>query len=163
MDYIQIGTIVNTHGIKGEIRILSDFEQKDYVFKKDIHVYIGKTKKEEIIETYRKHKMFDMITLKGITNINDVLKYKGESIYINRSSLPSNIILNQDYIGMDVYSEHYIGKVDSIMNNHAHDIFVIQNKGKEYLIPKIDHFIKKIDFEHKKIYIEEIEGLIDED
>lgn len=163
MDYIQIGKIVNTHGIKGEIRILSNFDQKEVVFKKGVKVYIGKQKIEKIIVTYRKHKMFDMITLEGISNINDVLKYKGELIYIHRSSLPSNIILNQDYIGMDVYLDHYIGKVTSIINNHAHDIFVVTNDKKEYLIPKIDSFIKRIDWEKKKMDLEEIEGLIDED
>lgn len=163
MDYIEIGKIVNTHGIKGEIRLLSEFEAKEYVFQKGVKIYIGKEKQEEIICTYRKHKMFDMITLEGIYNINDILKYKGEYVFVTRSSFPSDVILNQDYIGLEVYTDHYIGTVISIMNNHAHDILIVKNEEKEYLIPKVDSFIEKIDFENNKIYIKEIEGLIDED
>ena len=52
MNYICIGEIVNTHGIKGELRIVSDIEYKDYIFQKGIHLYIGKNKTEEIISTW---------------------------------------------------------------------------------------------------------------
>ena len=77
MEYIYIGKIVNTHGIKGEVRILSKFKYKSRVLKKYFKVYIGPSKEEQIINSYRPHKQFDMITLEGITNINEVLKYKG--------------------------------------------------------------------------------------
>ena len=50
MKYIYVGKIVNTHGIKGEIRILSDFLKKDLVFKKDFTLYIGPNKEKEIME-----------------------------------------------------------------------------------------------------------------
>ena len=59
MQYLYIGKIVNTHGIKGEIRILSKFKYKDKVLKKHFKIYIGKNKQEETINTYRKHKQFD--------------------------------------------------------------------------------------------------------
>ena len=52
MKYIIIGKIVNTHGIKGELRILSDFKYKDKIFKKGFPLYIGYTKEKEIINTY---------------------------------------------------------------------------------------------------------------
>ena len=60
MKYVYIGKIVNTHGIKGELRILSDFKYKDKVFKSNMLIYIGKDKIEEKIVSYRKHKNFDM-------------------------------------------------------------------------------------------------------
>ena len=69
MKYIIIGKIVNTHGIKGELRILSDFKYKDKIFKKGFPLYIGYTKEKEII------------------NINEVLKYKGEYVFINKEEL----------------------------------------------------------------------------
>ena len=55
MEYLYIGKIVNTHGIRGEIRILSNFKYKDRVFKKDIPIYIGKEKDREVISSYRHH------------------------------------------------------------------------------------------------------------
>lgn len=85
MKYIYIGKVSNTHGIKGEIRILSNFLKKDLVFKKDNVLYFGNNKEKEIINTYRKHKEYDMVTLNGINNINEVLKYKGLNVYIDRA------------------------------------------------------------------------------
>ena len=90
MEYIIIGKIVNTHGIKGEVRLLSNFKYKEKVFVPEFAIYIGKEKNKEVITSYRHHKMFDMITMKGITNINDVLKYKGEKVYINKEDLNLN-------------------------------------------------------------------------
>ena len=79
-EYIYIGKIVNTHGIKGEVRILSNFEYKDKVFLENRRIYIGEEHIEEIVNTYRHHKIFDMITMKGYNNINQVLKYMNKNV-----------------------------------------------------------------------------------
>ena len=83
-EYIYIGKIVNTHGIKGEVRILSDFEKKDRVFVAGMPIYIGRKKEKEIINSYRHHKNFEMITMKGYNDINQILKYKGLYVYIKK-------------------------------------------------------------------------------
>ena len=90
MKYIKIGTIVNTHALKGEVRIISNFEYKNRIFKPNTEVYIGQFKTKEVIETYRPHKQFDMVKFVGIDYINDVLKYKGEVVYIEEDSLKLN-------------------------------------------------------------------------
>lgn len=162
MDYIYIGKIVNTHGIKGEIRLLSDFQYKNLVFKKDFEIYIGNEKIKEVINSYRPHKMFDMITLKGIDNINDVLKYKGLKVYIDKLSL-SGVLFDEDYIGLDVYIDHLIGKVVDIRKGKAYDLLVIEKDNKQYLVPNIDEFVENVDTLNNKITIHNIKGLIDED
>ena len=100
MKYIRIGRIVNTHALKGEVRLISDFEYKDRVFIKDFILYIGQFKIPEVIETHRIHKQYDMIKFVGINYINDVLKYKGEVVYINEEDLKlnDNEILESDYV-----------------------------------------------------------------
>ena len=70
MKYIYIGKIVNTHGIKGEIRLISTFKFKDKVFVPNMNIYIGKEKIKEVITSYRPHKQFDMICMKDYNNIN---------------------------------------------------------------------------------------------
>lgn len=158
MEYIYIGKIVNTHGIKGEIRIISDFKHKNMIFKSDFKLYIGNKKEEIIINTHRFHKIYDMITINGINDINDVLKYKGENIYINKEDLNLEYYL-QDLYNLDVYDkDKLIGKVNDIIKNKSYEILVV---GKT-LIPNIDEFIEKIDIDNKKIYIKNIEGLINE-
>jgi len=108
MDYIYLGKIVNTHGIKGEVRILSNFDKKELVFRKGFNIYIGANYQKEVIDTYRVHKNYDMITMVGINDINDVLKYKGAKVYIKREdlNLDNNDYLLQDLIGLKVIANN---------------------------------------------------------
>lgn len=163
MNYIYIGDIVNTHGIKGEVKILSHFKYKSNVFIKGTPIYIGKNKEKQVINSYRKHKIFDMITLLGFDDINEVLRFKGEPVYIDKNEVKIDGILNEELINMDVYNEDsFIGKVTDILNNGVYDILVIEKENNKNLVPNINEFIKNIDLENKKIQINMIEGLINE-
>lgn len=165
MEYLYVGKIVNTHGIKGEVRILSDFKYKRKVFVKYFRVYIGKDKQEEVINSYRPHKQFDMITLEGFTNINEVLKYKGKAVYIKRSDLllGQNEYLDEDLIGLEVrMGELVVGKVARILKDRYQDKIVVNKGGKEYLVPYVCDIIENINLEDGSITLEEIKGLFDE-
>ena len=162
MNYVYIGDIVNTHGLKGEVRIISSFKQKDLVFVSNMPVYIGSNKDMETINSYRIHKNYDMITFNGIRHIEDVLKYKGKSLYINRSDLNYDGYLNEDLIGLSVYQkDKLIGKVKEILTTNAHEILVIEGK-KRYMVPNIKEFILNVDIDAKRIDIIDMKGLIDE-
>ena len=161
MKLIQIGKIVNTHGIKGELRLLSKFPYKNKVFIKNMKIYINK-ENEETINTYRRHKNFDMITLDGYSNINDVLKYKGKYVYVNKDDikLDNNNYLDEEIIGLEViYEEEIKGIVKDIERYEKTNILVIKSNEKEYLIPYNYNIIEKIDINTKKIYIKNIKGL----
>lgn len=161
MKYIYLGKIVNTHGIKGEIRILSNFDRKDLVFVKGFNLYIGSNYNKEVIDTYRTHKNYDMVTLKGINNINDVLKYKGMKVYINREdlSLKDEYILD-DLIGLQVKSENnYYGEVIDIFDNNGNTILEIKF-AKNYYIPYNSNYIKKVSLDKKELICENIKELI---
>lgn len=163
MTLIKIGKIVNTHGIKGELRLLSKFPYKDKVFINNMTIYIDK-KDEEIINTYRKHKNFDMITLKGYSNINEVLKYKGKNVYVNDSDikLDNNKYLDEELIGLNViYEDNNKGTIVDIERYDKTVLFNIKNNDKEYLIPYNENIIGKIDINNKRIYIKDIKGLFD--
>ena len=162
MNYVFIGILVNSHGIKGEVRLLSDFELKDQVFVPKFKLYLGKAKEAMVVNTYRKHKNFDMVTFEGFNNINDILKYKGDYVYVNRDELNIANYLKDDLIDMEVYTNKLIGKVTSIMKSKAHDILVINNGAKRYLVPLNEVFIASVDIASKKIHINDMEGLINE-
>ena len=155
MKYIFIGRIVNTHALKGEVRIVSDFEFKDRIFKENTLLYIGENKDKEIIETYRKHKQFDMVKFKGTDYINDVLKYKGSKVYIDESilNLKDDEILISELINMDVYNDNkYVGKITEYRSDNGNNMLRVNNK----LIPYNKDFITKIDKENKSIYFHDI-------
>lgn len=154
-----IGKITNTHGIKGEVKILSDIKYKELVFKKNQELIINND--TLIINTYRTHKNYDMITFVGINDINDVLKYKGKNVYANIEK-KEDIMFKEDYIGMNIYTDKKIGEVIDVVNNGAQDLLVIKYNNKKIYIPNVDSFIKKIDNKNKIIYINLIEGLLDE-
>ena len=164
MEYLYIGKIVNTHGIKGEVRVLSKFKYKSRVMCKYFKVYIGKNKEEETINSYRPHKQFDMITLDGINNINDVLKYKGKPIYINRDDLvlASGEYLDEDLIGLKVIMNNEIkGTIVKIEKDKYQDKLIVNNNDTLYMVPYVCDIIKDINLKEGTITLEYIKGLLD--
>ena len=118
MELVYVGKIVNTHGIKGELRIRSDFEKKELVFKVGNKIIIDK--EEHTIRTYRYHKIFDMITIDEYDNINDVLCYVGKNVYVSRDSLKltSDDYLLSDLIGLSVvFNDTVYGVVKDYSND----------------------------------------------
>jgi 16S rRNA processing protein RimM len=162
MNYIYVGKVVNTHGLKGEVKLISDFEYKNDAFKKDIKLYIGDNKEEVIVNSYRVHQKYDMLTFKEINIIEDVLKYKGESVYINKEDIKINDFFNEDLLGLDVYDkENKLGQIKKIELSKAHRIIYVNDKLR---IPYVKEFVEKVDLKSNRIYINVIKGLIqDED
>ena len=161
MDYIYIGKIVNTHGIKSELRIISDFDRKDLIFKPDFNLYIGQNYIKEKILTYRKHKSFDMVMFAGYNNINQVLKYIGLPVYVKREelNLKDDYIL-EDLIGLEVFENgELLGKVSKIVYNSSNILLYIEAKHNFY-IPHNKNFIKKVDLNNGTIEVLNAKGLI---
>ena len=162
MNLIYVGKIVNTHGIKGEVRLLSNFAEKNKVFKEGFKVYIGEEYSEEVIHTYRHHKQFDMLTFKGINDINDVLKYKAKKVYINKEdlALKDNEYLLEDLIGMSILCDNeHLGVVSDIFATKAGKLLYI-TFAKNYYIPYNSYYIKQVDVSSKIIHGEHIKDLI---
>lgn len=156
MDYIYIGKIVNTHALKGEVRLISNFEYKNRVFKIGNYLYIGQGKVKEEIESYRVHKQFDMVKFKGIDYINDVLKYKGCSVYISSDDIKLNDyeLLDNEFLEMDIYNKDIlIGKVCEYINNNGNKMVRVNEK----LIPYNKDFITNVDKANKRIIMHDIE------
>ena len=158
MNYLYIGKLVNTHGIKGEVRIISNFRHKNLIFKKDFKLYKKKKKKEYIIESYRKHKNFDMVVFENFYDINLVEHLKGSNVYINKDDL-DNKLLAVNLIEFNVIcKDEMIGIVREIIDNGASEILVLDN---DKMIPYVKDFIKNVDISNKTIVINYIKGIID--
>lgn len=156
-----IGKIINTHGIKGELKVEPyTFDNKR--FSKLKSVYVGDDLKEFLIKKVRVNN-FVYITFEGFENINDVLNLKGLEIYIkdeDRLDLEEDQYYISDIIGKKVYDteDNYIGILKNVLEYPANDVFIIESDDKSiYQIPAVKEFIKKID---STITIKLIEGMI---
>lgn len=160
MEYLYIGKLVNTHGIKGEVRIISNFRHKDKVFIKDFKFYIGKDKKEYIVETYRQHKNFDMVVFKDNYDINLIEHLKGSFVYINKEDLKldKNTFLAIDLINFDVIiNDKKVGIIKDILDTPANEVLVLDNN---IMIPYVKAFINSIDIKNRKVIVNDVKGLI---
>ena len=160
MNYINIGKIVTTHGLNGEVKITSNFKFKEQVFIKDFTLFIGESFEEHKILSYRKHQNYDMVILDKIDTIDKAIKYKQKNVYIKRSDLDlSNSYLDEDLIGLDAYYNNVkIGVIKSIVNAGNNNLLIMLDNGK--YIPKNDNFIECVDLKNKKVILKNVEGLL---
>ena len=160
MEKVYIGKVVNTHGIKGEIRILSDFPYKHLVFSIGKHLIIDDVSYE--IKSYRVHKGYDMVTLGEYTNINDVLFLLKKNVYFDKDKLElgDGEVLDSDLIHYEVLTtDGNRGIIKEIFKASEVNKILRIDIGREVLIPMSSPMIKKIDKENKQVIIELIEGM----
>lgn len=152
MDKIYIGKIVNTHGIKGELRIRSDFLYKDKVFVKGNSLIIDD--KKYLIKAYRRHKTFDMVMLDEYNNINQVLFLVGKKVYFDKSLLilDDNEVLDSDLVNYNIVDINGIElEIEEVFYASSTNKIIRTNK---CLIPFNSPMIKKIDKTKKEIIVD---------
>ena len=160
MDKVYVGKIVSTHGIKGEVRILSDFEYKDKVFKVGKKLIIDD--KEYIIKSYRHHKSFEMVKLNDYNDINEVLFLMKKKVYIldGDLALSDNEVLDDELINFEVITiDGKVGKITEIFFASPGNKILRVYLDKEILVPVKSPMIKEIRKDKKQIVIELISGM----
>ena len=165
-DYLKIGQIVNTQGLRGEMRVypLTDYKER---FEEIDSLFLGENFSEKVkIEKVRYKKNMVILKLRGIDHINDVEKLKNVYLYVDKEDreLDEDTYYIEDIIGMKVYTmeDEYVGDVDDVIQTAgANDIYSVRNsEKKQVLIPVVDEFVKEIDMEKGIIRIDPIEGMI---
>ncbi len=165
-DYISIGKITNFFGIKGEAKIGYD-NQNQLKNAKKVILADDISKRELDIQQVRFHKNFAIVKFAQINDINELIKYKGQRIFVLKSEvlgkLEQNEYLISDLIGCFVYKENgeKIGEVVNISSNSSQDLLNIKNYlGQIDIVPFVDEFFPVVDIKNKKIIIKPIEGLL---
>jgi len=165
-NFISIGKITNFFGIKGEAKVGYDNENQ---IKKAQSVFMLDDKSccELKIKSIRFHKNFAIIKFEGIDDINDLLQFKGQRIFIAKqealNKLEENEFLIQDLIGCTVFNEQNekIGEIVNVSTNSSQDLLNIKNLiGQVSLVPFVEEFFPVVDVKNKKIIIKPIEGLL---
>lgn len=167
MEYLEIGQIVNTNGLKGLVTVnpftddITRFEDLETVY----ILYHNELIKMTIEDVkYKKNQV--LLKFKGIDTIEEAEKYRECYIKIDRKDaveLPKDTYFIADLLGLEVFTSdnRLLGKIDDVFQTGSNDVYVVKDeKGKQILLPAISDVVKKVDLENKKIIIELIEGLI---
>lgn len=164
-----VGKIVNTQGIKGELKILPQTDFPEERFAKDSKLMLSLAGHPEnstlIVESSRLHKNVYIIKFKGIDDINDAEKYKGGILKISEDALfelPEDEYYYHEIIGCQVTSDEGedLGTITEILSPGANDVWVITPaKGKPILIPVIDDVLLDVDVKNKQVKIHLLEGI----
>lgn len=170
MNWFNVGTIVNTHGILGEVRVNShtDFPEERYAIGNELGLFMPKSTKPIYltIKSHRKHKNFELLTFENHPNLNDVVKYRDGVLKVSEDKLgplEEGDFYYHEIIGCTVFTLDgtELGKVTEILETGANDVWTVTpEEGKPHYIPYIEDVVKEIDSDCKKIIIDPLEGLL---
>ena len=162
----NMGKIVNSHGVKGEVKIYP-FTDDLYKFEDFEYLLIeGEGEKKFEVESSRVHKNMVLLKFKAFNDINEIIRFKEKNVYIYRYDAEDDgeghyIV---DLIGCSILDENgnKVGILEDVLQNTAQDLYVIkQTGGKVFYLPVVDEFVKHIDIDKKEIVVHIIEGLIE--
>ena len=159
-EMIYIGKTVSTFGIKGELKVISDFEKCDKAYKIGNKILINNI--EHVISGIRYHKNYILLEIDDLKNINNILKYVGFNIYIKRMDLQleENEFLYKDLINSDVIDNDgsNLGKIIEV--EQGVNLLIKVKGSKEFYIPYVDEYIISFDLNNKKLYTKNAKDLI---
>ncbi len=171
MEFLEVGQIVNTHGIKGEVRVMSQTDFPEERFSPGSILFIGTRDGEKVeieVRSGRPHKQFQLVAFENHPTIEDVERYKGLTLFILKQQvkpLQENSFYYHDILGCTVVSlnNETIGEVSDILETGANDVWEVKGvNGKNHYIPFIRDVVKEVDVANKRVVIDVLEGLLTE-
>jgi len=171
-EFLNVGKIVNTQGIKGEVRVISTTDFSDSRYRKGNTLYLFREGKDAValtVASHRKHKNFDILSFADHMSINDVEAYRGGILKVSKEQLevlPDNEFYYHEIIGLSVYDEagQELGVVSEILSPGANDVWVVKRKGQsDVYLPYIESVVKHVSVAEGRIIADIPEGLIDDE
>ncbi len=166
-EYLEAGKIVNTHGIRGEVKIMPYCDSPELLCEFD-RLFMGKSLKEIYIQRSRVQKNMIICKIEGVDTPEDAEKLRNQMLYMHRDDLEldEDTYFIQDLIGMTVKNAdtgEIYGTIDDVFQTGANDVYSIKNGDKSYLIPAIADVVITTDIDSGIMTIRPLEGLFDED
>lgn len=159
-ELIEIGRIVNTHGIKGELKLLPHEESPEDLRGLSALFVDGRERK---IRSARVHKGALLVTLEGVEDMNAALELKGRAAFADADDpgLPEGFVFMDELFGCAVRTEdgEELGTLEEIIDSPANQVYVVRGAGAERLIPAIPEFVVSVDAEAGEIVVRLIPGM----
>lgn len=165
--FLEVGKLNNTHGIKGELKMQLWCDDINYLKQFKTLYFDDKGEKSVEVLSVRPQKNLAIIKLKGIDTIEQAEMFKGKVLYCDRNDakIDENANYIADLIGcyvVDIDTEEEYGKVVDVLNYGSCDIYDTESWGKHTLIPATPDIVKEINTEYQVIKIKAMKGLFDE-
>ena len=167
LTHFRIGQIVNTQGLKGEVRVypyVDDINRFDELE----NFYLDKNFNQEFeVERVRYKGNMVIMKIKGVDSVEMAERLKTKNLYVSRENsvdLDEDEFFIADLIGLDVFTVagEKVGTLKDVLQYSANDVYVVKgDNDKEYLIPSTLKFVPEINIEEKKMIIYPIKGMLD--
>ena len=166
-DLILIGHVIRPQGLTGLLRIVSYAQSKE-TFLQAGSVFIpderNKVQEREVV-SIKPHGRVCLLQLAGVNSVEQAEHLRGAELYISKGDLirDEDEYFHYELLGLNVYlvNGHYLGVLKKIFPTGSNDVYVVENKGKEFLIPAIHQVVREIQVAEKKMIISPLKGLLD--
>ncbi|MDO5546389.1 MAG: ribosome maturation factor RimM [Eubacteriales bacterium] len=156
LDYIEAGEIVNTHGVRGEVKVLCWLDAPEMLCEFDRCRIAGKDYK---MESVRVQKTCNLVKLNGVDTMEDAQKLRGKVLELYREDIDDEVIFAAELVGMEVYSDDiHIGTIREVLDYPGNAVYVVRGE-HEYMIPAVKQFILSTDMENNTMQVRLIEGM----
>lgn len=161
LPYIEAGEIVTTHGVRGEVKVLSWLDSPEMLCEFDRCRIEGK---EYAMDSVRVQKTCNLVKLRGVDTMEDAQKLRGKTMELYREDISDELIFAAELVDVEVFADGAsIGRIKEVLDYPGNSVYVVQGE-REYLIPAVKEFILSTDLEKNQIQVKLLKGMAsDED
>lgn len=156
LQYIEAGEIVTTHGVRGEIKVLTWLDSPEMLCEFDRCCIDGR---EYAMETVRVQKTCNLVKLKGVDTMEDAQALRGGVVLLYREDIDEDVIFAAELIGVAVFADGKpLGKIAEVLDYPGNSVYVVRGE-HEYMIPAVKQFVLSTDLEKNEMQVRLIEGM----
>ena len=156
LQFIEAGEIVTTHGVRGEVKVLTWLDSPELLCEFD-RCRIGG--KEYTMDSVRVQKTCNLVKLSGVDTMEAAQAMRGKVIELYREDIDEDVIFGAELIGVEVYEgEDLLGKITDVLDYPSSSVYVVSGK-HEYMIPAVNQFILSTDLDANRMQVKLIEGM----
>ena len=161
LPYIEAGEIVTTHGVRGEVKVLSWLDSPEMLCEFDRCRIDGR---EYAMDAVRVQKTCNLVKLRGVDTMEDAQKLRGKTMELYREDISDELIFAAELVDVEVFADGAsIGRIKEVLDYPGNSVYVVQGE-REYLIPAVKEFILSTDLERNQMQVKLLKGMAsDED
>ena len=161
LPYIEAGEIVTTHGVRGEVKVLSWLDSPEMLCEFDRCRISGR---EYAMDAVRVQKTCNLVKLRGVDTMEDAQKLRGKTMELYREDISDELIFAAELVDVEVFADGAsIGRIKEVLDYPGNSVYVVQGE-REYLIPAVKEFILSTGLERNQMQVKLLKGMAsDED